>query len=186
MIYGEIDFLGIADIPRINTIFGIDNTLWTEWKIVLRDKEMEIQTESRSTWLSLDDILIVDRPLPHAILHKIQNSSRRSSVMVIDYKKEATIGIGEIVSSMIIAGKKSDVSNLKYMLMSLLGFRADPLIGTMKPEDIRLLCLLSSGLNSLDMLLPIFEGDEELINRTFAALKGKNLVDKYATLTPWN
>ncbi|MBP1908240.1 hypothetical protein [Methanolobus bombayensis] len=184
MIYGDIEFIGIADIPRINTIFGIDNTLWEPWKVILTDKEMEIRTDYRSIHLSLENILIVDRPLPHAILSKIQNASRHGAIIVIDYKKEATIGIGEVVSSMIIAGKKSDVSNLKYMLMSLLGVSADPIIGTMKPEDIRLLCLLSSGINSLDLLIPIFEGDDELVSRTFASLKSKGLVDKYAALTP--
>jgi hypothetical protein len=184
VIYGEIEFIGIVDIPRINTIFSIDNTQWAPWKVILSDKEMQIQTSDRIIHVNLENILIVDRPLPHAILCKLQNSSRHGAVIVIDYKKNATIGIGEVVSSMIVAGKKSDVSNLKYMLMSLLGVKADPIIGTMKPEDIRLLCLLASGINSLDMLIPIFEGDDEMVNRTFASLKTKGLVDKYATLTP--
>lgn len=184
MIYGEFEFLGIADMPRINTIFGVDSTLWNEWNIILKDDEIEIQTCSKNVHICLEDVMIVDRPLPHAIVNKIQNSSKHSSVMVIDYKKDATIGIGEVVSSMIIAGKKTEISNLKHMLMSLLGFSADPLIGTMEPADIRLLCLLASGINSLDFLIPIFEGNESLVNKTFASLKSKSLVDKYASLTP--
>jgi hypothetical protein len=53
----------------------------------------------------------------------------------------------------------------------------------MKAEDIRLLCLLASGINSFDMLVPIFDGDDEIVNRTFASLISKGLVDEYATLT---
>ncbi|WP_340819005.1 hypothetical protein [Methanolobus sp. WCC4] len=184
MIYGEMEFLGIIDIPRINTMFYIDTSRWDQWKVTLYDDNLEIQTSCSVLSINFKDILIVDRPLPQAIVSKIQNSSRHGSVMAIDYKKNATFGTGEVVNSMMLAGKKSDISNLKYMLMSLLGLKADPLIGEMKPQEIHLLFLLASGVNSSDMLLPIFDGDEELIRRTFVSLKTKKLVDEYASITP--
>jgi hypothetical protein len=184
MIYGEMEFLGIIDVPRISTMVYIDNTKWDDWIIRLSDEHLQIQIESSIKDICLEDILTVDRPLPYAILNKIQNSSKHGAVMVIDYKKPASLGVGDILCSMIFAGKKSDISNLKYMLTSLLGIKVDPLVGNMKPEDIRLLCLLASGVNNVDILVPIFDGDEELLNRTFSSLKKRELVDAYAALTP--
>ncbi|WP_292468960.1 hypothetical protein [Methanolobus sp.] len=183
MIYGEMDFLGIIDIPRINTMFCINNARWNQWKVTLNDEYLEIQTSCNILTIKFEDILIVDRILPQAILSKIQNSSKYSSVIAIDYKKDATFGTGKVVDSMILAGKKSNIFNLKYLLMSLLGVKADPLIGNMNPQDIRLLFLLASGINSMEMLLPICDGNQELINKTFASLKTKKLVDEYATVT---
>ena len=184
MIYGEMEFLGIIDVPRISTMVYINNTRWDGWIVRLSDEHLQIQTDCNTKDICLEDILTVDRPLPYAILNKIQNSSKHGAVMVIDYKKPASLGVGDILCSMICAGKKSDISNLKYMLTSLLGIKVDPLVGNMKPEDIRLLCLLASGVNSVDILVPIFDGDEELLNRTFSSLKKRELVDAYAALTP--
>ncbi|MDW7733416.1 MAG: hypothetical protein SCH66_13445 [Methanolobus sp.] len=184
MIYGEMEFLGISDVPHISTMFYINPTKWVQWMVRLTDESLEIQTDDSITAIPLKDILFVDRPLSQAIASKVQNSSRHGAVMVIDYKKKATIGIGDILFSMIFAGKKTDVYNLKYLLMSLLGLKVDPLVGSMRAEDIRLLCLLASGVNKMDMLIPIFDGEEDLLYRAFAALKTKDLVDEYASLTP--
>jgi hypothetical protein len=62
--------------------------------------------------------------------------------------------------------------------------KVDPLVGNMRAEEIRLLCLLASGVNKTDILIPIFDGDEEMLHRAFAAIKAKELVDEYAALTP--
>ena len=184
MIYGEMEVIGISDIPRINTMFYIDTVQWTQWKITLYEDNLEIQSSHGVLVIKYEDILIVDRPLPQAITSKIQNSSKHGSVMAIDYKRAATFGTGEVTKSIIIAGKKSNLANLKYMLMSFLGLKADPLIGDMNPQDIHLLFLLASGINSTDMLLPIFDGNKELISKTFVSLKTKKLVDEYADITP--
>jgi hypothetical protein len=184
MIYGEMELLGIIDIPRISTMIYIDNTKWNDWTVRLSDERLEVQIDSKISNIVLENILTVDRPLSYAIISKMQNSSKHKAIMVIDYKKPATLGVGDVLCSMILAGKKSDISNLKYTLTSLLGIKVDPLVGNMKPEDIRLLCLLASGVNNVDILVPIFDGDEELLNRTFSSLKKRELVDGYAALTP--
>ncbi len=183
MIYAEMDFMGIADIPRISTMFYIDNTKWAHWKVNLTDEYLEVHSDTRNILIKLEDILFVDRPLSQAIINKIQNSSRHAAVIVIDYKKAAFIGEGDVLNSMVLAGKKTDISNIKYMLLSLLGLKVDPLVGSMKPEEIRLLCLLASGVNNMDLLVPIFDGNDELLHKTFSSLKAKKLVDDYAAIT---
>ncbi|AFV23103.1 hypothetical protein Mpsy_0894 [Methanolobus psychrophilus R15] len=184
MIYGEMEVLGIADVPHISTMFYLNTTKWIQWKIRINDENLEIQAEDSITEIPLKDIIFVDRSLSQAIINKIQNTSRHGAVIIIDYKKEASIGVGEVIFTTVLAGKKTDISNLKYLLMSLLGMKVDPLVGSMRAEEIRLLCLLASGVNKTDMLIPIFDGDEDLLYRTFAAVKAKELVDEYTVLTP--
>lgn len=179
-----MEVLGIADVPHISTMFYLNATKWVQWNIRISGENLEIQAEHSFTEIPLKNIMFVDRPLSQAIITKIQNTSRHGAVMVIDYKKEASIGMGEVIFTTVLAGKKTDMSNLKYLLMSLLGMKVDPLIGSMRAEEIRLLCLLASGVNKTDILIPIFDGDKELLYETFAAVKAKELVDEYAVLTP--
>jgi hypothetical protein len=115
-----MEFLGIADVPHISTMFYLNTTKWVQWKIRVSDENLEILEDDSITEIPLKNIMFVDRPLSQAIVNKIQITSRHGAVMVIDHKKKASIGVGEGIFTTVLAGKKTDISNLKYLLMSLL------------------------------------------------------------------
>ncbi|WP_235856238.1 hypothetical protein [Methanolobus halotolerans] len=184
MFYGEMDFYGISAIPHISTMYYIDSSKWDAWKVRLTDENIEIHTASKTDLISLKQIEFVDRPLSHAVANKIQSYTKHGSFLVIDYRQKATIGNGNVLFSLVLAGKKEDVSTLKHLLMSLLGLSANPVAGKLRPEELRLLCLFAADMNKEDILLPLFNNDKTLLKNTFNNLKKKDMVDEYASLTP--
>lgn len=185
MIFAEYSFLSIVDIPHISTIFYVDASQWKIRNIQLTDDKiiLKVNNESDSKTIMLKDIESVNRPLSPALSNKIKNSSRHGSFLLIDYKREAKIGNGEILSTLILAGKKTEISSFRYFFQSILGEKIDPLLASVRPEDIRLLVLLDININKVDVLIPIFNGDKELLQKSFSALKSKNMVDDYAQIT---
>ncbi|QLC49792.1 hypothetical protein HWN40_05800 [Methanolobus zinderi] len=183
MFYGEMDFYGIAGIPQISTMYYIDSSKWNAWRVRLTDRNIEIIAGTEVIRILLEQIEFIDRPLSHAVANKIQNYTKHGSFLVVDYKQKATIGHGNALFSLVLAGKKEDVSTLKHLLMRLLGLKADPVIGNLQPEEIRLLCLFATGMDSSTVILPLFNNDTALLQRTFNSLKRKDMVDDYASLT---
>ena len=183
MIYSDYEFLGILDIPHISTMFNVDSSLFKKMEVKVTDRSIEIKTDNNKRTIYLKQINIVDRSLSNAIINKIASVTRNSSYTTIDYKTESFIGYGEVQCSMVLTGKKTEISSFKYFLKSVLGIKVDPLIGSMKPEETRLLLLLGMDINKVDVLLPIFDNDMVLLKKTFLSLKSKDLIDEYSSLT---
>jgi hypothetical protein len=183
MIYGDFDLVGIADIPHISTMFSIDSSKWQEWKVQLTDSFIDIAASSSKMNIDFKSIQYVDRSLSQAIISRIQSTSRSGSFFIIDYKKKATVGKGDSLFSAVFAGHKSEVARFKNFVTSLLGLEKDSLVGNIKAEEIRLLFLLSTNVKKVEILVPIFDGNKDLLQKTFVALKSKELVDDYAGIT---
>ncbi|MDW7732955.1 MAG: hypothetical protein SCH66_11070 [Methanolobus sp.] len=144
---------------------------------------MEIHTSSDVSLIPLKIIELVDRPLSQVVASKIQSSTKHGYFLVIDYKQEASIGYGNVLFSLVIAGRKEDVSTLKYFLLSLLGSGSDPVVGNFRAEELLLLFLFSAKINNADAILPLFDGDSVLLQKTYDDLKKNGMVDEYASLT---
>lgn len=183
MIYSDFDFIGIADIPHISTMFSIDSSKWENWKVQLSNSFIDIETSTSRMRIDLKSIEYVDRPLSQAVISRIKHTSRSGSFFIIDYKKKATLGDGDVLFSVVFAGRKLEVSRFRNFITSLLGLEKDSLIGSMKAEEIRLLFLLYTNVKKVELLIPIFDGDKDLLQKTFIDLKNKDLVDDYASLT---
>lgn len=183
MIYSDFDFVGIADIPHISAMFSIDSSKWQNWKVQLNDSFIGIDSKSGRATIDLKSIEYVNRPLSQAIISRIKYSSHSGSIFIIDYKKKATFGDGDVLFSAIFTGRKSEVTRFENFITSLLGIKTDSLVGSMKPEEIRLLFLLFTNVKKVEILIPIFDGNKDLLQKTFVILKNKKLVDDYASLT---
>jgi hypothetical protein len=178
-----MDFYGISGIPQISAIYHVDSSKWGECKARLTDENLEIRTSSKVSLIPLKQIEFVDRPLSLLVASRIKSSTKHGYFLMIDYKQKATIGNGNILFSLVLAGKKEDVSAFKYFLISLLGSESDPVVGNLMAEELRLLFLFAAGINKADVILPLFDGDSALLQKTFSDLKMKDMVDDYALLT---
>jgi len=183
MIYAEFNLYGITDVPYISTMVSIDSSYWQEWNVRLTDSSIDINFGNETRKLYYQEIEYINRPTCDSIKKKIQNTSKCASFLIIDYRKKATIGHGQTRFSSLFAGKASDISKLKYYLSSRLGLKKNYLLGSMTAEEIRLLFLLAIGEKSSEILLPIFDNNKELIQKSFQTLRKSEFVDEYASIT---
>ncbi|WP_094227635.1 hypothetical protein [Methanolobus psychrotolerans] len=184
MDYSEIELDYVSDIPQLVTNIAISGSQWIHGKVGITNQDIWLPKEGGWDTIPLKAVELVDRKLPKSVVNKIVSSSRHSSYIVVDYKKLSLFGTGYVTSSMIFTGDKVNIENLKSYLLTLLGFSVDAVYGQLKPEQIRLLFLLSSGITDMDVLLPIFDRDKLLLKHAFEVLKKRDLVDEFAYVTP--
>jgi hypothetical protein len=151
--------------------------------IQMTEDKFVIHVEDEIKTIYFNQIQAIDRSLPGSISNSIIASSRCGSFLLIDYTQASKLLSGEALYSLILTGKKSEMSHIKSLLVHVTGINADPLISKMTSEEKRLLILLANNINRTDILMPIFDNDSKLLQECFTSLNAKDLVDKYASIT---
>ncbi|WP_370572924.1 hypothetical protein [Methanomethylovorans sp.] len=184
MLYYEGELLVAIDVPYVSTTFAIEKPTWGKCNVKLTREGLEIKLPTEIFTIPFTTIELINRALPHSVMNNIQFTSKYSSFIVIDHKKNATIGYEDILFSTLLAGNQTEIYKLRYFLMAILGLQVDPLLKDLNVEEARLLSLLDDNVRNVEQLTAIFDENKDLLYRTFYALVSKSLVDDRATLTP--
>lgn len=183
MLYYEGELLVAIDVPYVSTTFAIEKPTWVKCNVILTRESLEIKLPNGLFTIPFTTIELINRALPHSVINSIQFTSKYSSFIVIDYRKNATIGYEDILFSTLLAGNQTEIYKLRYFLMAILGLQVDPLLRNLNVEEARLLSLLDDNIRNVEQLTAIFDENKDLLYRTFYALVSKSLVDERATLT---
>jgi hypothetical protein len=183
MLYYEGELLVAIDVPYVSTTFAIEKLTWIKCNIKLTKEGLEIKLMNETINVPFNSIELINRALPHSVINSIQFTSRYTSFMVIDHRKNATIGNEDILFSTLLAGNQTEIYRLRYFLMVILGLQVDPLLRDLTVEEARLLSLIDDNVRNVEQLISIFDENKDLLYRTFYALVSKSLVDERATLT---
>ncbi|MEA1984152.1 MAG: hypothetical protein U9N13_00680, partial [Euryarchaeota archaeon] len=179
----DIDISYIVDIPPIITTLNTSDLNWKRGIVTFTEYDIWFPYADQVNIVPLKAIKLIDRQLPPSIMKKIHYTSREADLLVVEYQKKSTFGIGYINSIMLFAGPGSSINKIKSYLSSVLGIQVNAKYGNLNKEELRLLCLLAAGMNVVDLLIPLFDSNKALIKRSFTVLKDKNLVDDCASIT---
>lgn len=179
----EVELSYIPSVSQLLTKRSITGVKWMHGKAGVTDTDMWLPSEEGWDIIPLKSIEMVGRQLTGSVGNQILQATKYSNNLVIDYKKQSLFGTGYVTSTMILAGQGRDIRKMKNYLLTVLGFQADASFGELEHEESRLLCLLTSGMDDVDVLLPIFDGNKVLLKHAFVVLKKRKLVDDYASPT---
>lgn len=179
----EVKLSYITSISQLLTKRSITGVNWMHEMVGITDTDMWFPSEEGWDIIPLKSIEMVGRQLTGSVGNQILQATKYSNHLVVDYKKQALFGTGYVTSTMILAGQGQDIRKIKNYLLSVLGFQTDASFGELEHEESRLLCLLASGMDDVDVLLPIFDGNKVLLKHAFVILKKRKLVDDYASPT---
>ena len=179
----EVKLSYIISVSQLLTKGSITGLNWQNGNVAVTENGMWFPSDGGWDMIPLNSIEMVGRQLTGSVGNQILHATKYSNHLVIDYKKQALFGTGNITSSMILAGQEKDIKKVKNFLLTALGFRIDASFGELENEESRLLCLLASGMDNVDVLLPIFDGNKVLLKHAFAVLKKRKLVDDFASPT---
>lgn len=179
----EAELSYIPSVSQLLTKRSITGVNWMHGKVGVTDADMWFPSEEGWDIIPLKSIEMVGRQLTGSVGNQILQATKYSNHLVIDYKKQSLFGTGYVTSTMILAGRGQDIRKMKNYLLTVLGFKIDASFGELENEESRLLCLLASGMDDVDVLLPIFDGNKVLLKHAFVVLKKRKLVDDYASPT---
>ena len=179
----EVELSYITSVSQLLTKRSVTGVKWMHGKVGVADEDMWFPSEEGWDIIPLKSIEMVGRQLTGSVGNQILQATKYSNHLVIDYKKQSLFGTGYVTSTMILAGRGQDIRKMKNYLLSALGFKIDASFGELEQEESRLLCLLASGMDNVDVLLPIFDGNKVLLKHAFVVLKKRKLVDDYASPT---
>ncbi|WP_321419928.1 hypothetical protein [uncultured Methanomethylovorans sp.] len=183
MLYYEDELLVAIDVPYISTTFAIEKPTWIKCNVKLTKEGLQIKFVDEVFTIPFTTIEYSNRILSHSVINSIQFTSKYSFFIVIDHRKNATIGYENILFSTLLAGNKTEIYKLRYFLTAILGLQVDPLLKNLTVEEVRLLSLIDDNVRNVEQLTAIFDENKDLLYRTFYALVSKSLVDDRATLT---
>jgi hypothetical protein len=183
MLYYEGELLISIDVPYVSTTFAIEKFRWDKCNVKLTKEGLKIKLTNEIFTIPFTSIELINRALPHSVINSIQFSSKYSFFIIIDHRKNATIGYEDILFSTILAGNQTEIYKLGYFLMTILGLQVNPLLKEFTIEEVRLLSLLNDEVRDVEQLTAIFDENKDLLYRTFNALVSKSLVDNHAILT---
>jgi len=179
----ELELTYLTSVSQLLTKRSLSTVEWMHGKVGVTATDMWFPSNDSWEIIPLKSIEMVGRELTGSVGNQIVQATRYSNMLAIDYKKQSRFGTGQVTSTMILAGKARDIRQMKNYLLSVLGFKVDASFGELEPEESRLLCLLGAGMDNVDMLLPIFDGNKILLKHAFVVLKKRKLVDEYAAPT---
>ena len=180
----EVEMTYVISVPQLLTRQSLTGIKWMRGTIQITDTNVWLPSENCFEIIPFKSIEMIGRNLTGLVRNQILKSSKYSNHLVIDYKKGSMFGIGDITSTIILAGRVENVRKIKNYLVTLLGFTVDTAFGELEPDETRLLCLLATGINDADILFPIFDRNRVLLKHAFMVLKKRKLVDDYASPTP--
>lgn len=179
----EVEMTYVASASQLLTRQSITGVKWMSGTIQISDTNMWLPSEDGFDIIPLKSIEMIGRNLTGAVRNQILKSAKYSNHLVIDYRKLSKFGTGHATYTMILAGTGENVRKVKNYLVTLLGFTVDATFGELEPDETRLLCLLASGVNDGDILLPVFDGNRILLKHSFMVLKKRKFIDDYASPT---
>lgn len=179
----EVELSYITNVSQLLTKGSITGLTWKHGDVAFTENDIWFPSAGGWDMIPLKSIEMVGRQLTGSVGNQILHATKYSNHLVIDYKKQALFGTGNITSAMILAGQDRNIKNIKNFLLTALGFRIDASFGELENEESRLLCLLTSGMDDVDVLLPIFDDNKVLLRHAFAVLKKRKLVDDFASPT---
>ena len=179
----EAEMTYITNASQLLTRQSLSDIKWMTGTVGINDTDMWLPLEDGFDVVPLSSIDIIGRKLTGAVRNQILKSTKYSSHLVIDYRKTSRFGTGYVTSTMIFAGTSENVKKFKNYLLTLLGFTIDATFGELEPEETRLLCMLASGVNDSDILIPMFDNNRVLLKHASMVLKKRKLIDDYASPT---
>ena len=156
--------------------------LWQKGTVVLTATELWLPKEDQWDILPLTAIEMFGRQLPASSMRDVLATTGHTSVLVVDYTKQSSFGTHEVTSTIIFAGKKDEIVDIRAQMARLLGLSKYRDL-ELTEHDKKLLYLLSEGLKKKNVLLMIFDGKNEDLQKSFDNLKHAGLCAKSAALT---
>ena len=156
--------------------------LWQKGMAVLTATELWLPKEDQWDILPLTAIEMFGRQLPASSMRDVLATTGHTSVLVVDYTKQSSFGTHEVTSTIIFAGKKDEIVDIRAQMARLLGLSKYRDL-ELTEHDKKLLYLLSEGLKKKNVLLMIFDGKNEDLQKSFDNLKQAGLCAKSAVLT---
>ena len=179
----DIDLVFAPHVPHLASMRNVSGLNWNNGLVRITATDIWLPVEDGFEIVPLKSIEVVGREIPEYMVNQIHKITKHTSVLAIDYKKKSVFSSAFVLYTMIFAGDSKNIAKLSNYLISLIGFKVDATFADIKPDESRLLCLLAAGMDSFDMLGPIFDNNKEKLNHAFVVLKKKGLVDDYASTT---
>lgn len=156
--------------------------LWQKGTVVLTATELWLPKEDQCDILPLTAVEMFGRKLPASSMQDVLATTGHTAVLVVDYKKQSSFGTHKVISTIIFAGKKNAIADIRARMARLLGL-AKYMELELTEYDKKLLYLLSEGLKKEPILLTVFDGKKEKLQKSFNNLKQAGLCAKSAALT---
>lgn len=176
----------ILDAPYVIGLYFFKQNdlrnIWHSGTVVLTDTKLLLPYENRWKDVPLSSIEMPGRRLDESALKDVLETSGYPSVLVVDYAKQSTFSKREITSIVIFAGEKNAISDLTNQLESVVSLSKYKEL-KLTQSDKKLLYLLSEGIKERSIMLMVFGGKEEELQRSLLALQQAELCTKSANLT---
>ena len=156
--------------------------LWQKGTVVLTATELWLPKEDQWDILPLTAVEMFGRTLPASSMRDVIATTGHTSVLVVDYTKQSSFGTHAFTSTIIFAGKKDAIVDMRARMARLLGLSRYRDL-ELTEHDKKLLYLLSEGVKKKPLLLRIFTGKKEDLQKSFDNLKHASLCAKSAALT---
>jgi hypothetical protein len=180
----KFDLSYVLDVSKVLSDKSSVDIEWLKGVIEVANDKMWIPDDSRWEIIPLSSIELIGRKMPASIETQLMHATKYSNFLVIDHKKKSMFGGSHLTVTTVFGGTAADIRQFKNYLLELLGFSASGTGEELESEEIRLLCLIEFGVKDVDMLLPIFDSNQILLNHAFKVLKNKEYVDENAIITP--
>ena len=180
----KFDLSYVLDVSRVLSEKSSVDIKWSNGVIEFANDKMWIPDESEWEIIPLSSIELIGRKMPASIETQLMHATKYSNFLVVDHKKKSMFGGSHLTVTTVFVGNAADIRQFKNYLLELLGFSASGTGEELESEEIRLLCLIEFGVKNIDILLPIFDSNQILLNHAFKVLKNKEYVDENAIITP--
>ena len=179
----ELELVYVPHVPHLVSMRNVSGLNWNNGLVGITGTDIWLPTDEGFEIIPLRSIEIVGREVPGYMVNQIRKITKYNNVLAIDYKKKSNFSSAFVSYTMLFAGSSINIAKLSNHLISLIGFKVDATFADLKPDESRLLCLIAAGIDSFDILGPIFDNNKEKLNHAFVVLKKKDLVDDYASTT---
>jgi len=180
----KFDLSYVLDVSKILPDKNSIDIKWLKGKIEIANDKMWMPDDSGWEIIPLSSIQLIGRKMPASIKTQLMHAIKYSNFLVVDHKKKSMFGENHLTVTTVFGGTATDIRQFKNYLLELLGFSTSGTDEELESEEIRLLCLIEFGVKGIDMLLPIFDSNQILLNHAFKVLKNKKYVDENAIMTP--
>lgn len=173
----------VLDVSKVISEQSSVDIKWLKGTIEVASDKLWIPNESEWEIIPLSSIELIGRKMSASIETLLMHATKYSNFLVVDHKKGSMFSGSHLTVTTVFGGAASDIRQFKNYLLELLGFSASGTSDELESEEIRLLCLIEFGMKDVDILLPIFDSNQILLNRAFKVLRHKGYVDENATIT---
>lgn len=179
----EVEVSYLLDLPQLLTVMNSDDLQWQSGRVNFEENGIWFKTDNGWEPIPLQAIGIIGRDLPESFVSKIHSVTGHPSQFTVDYSKKTTFGSTYLISTIVFAGSNDDIFKIKTFLEQKLGYppsNNDPLL---KEGYLQLVSLLSGGITDEQYLLPIFGGNQSILNQALTELRTIGMLDENNALT---